>query len=933
MSNRTAFSTLCIALALIFAFSSNLLAFAGGDGTPENPWQVSTVQDILDVNNDLNACYTLTNNIDFNDAVYEDYVIGAFYGSFDGNGFTVMNLALQSSAYNSGFFRYIYPEGTVKNLFICNFHVTGHIYAGVLTAWNGGLIENCHSVSADIKGLYSAAALAGRNGGILRDSSADGDLYAAGGLREFGSSTGAADSGMLVGVNNGTIENCNSSGLIHPYPDDPSPTHIPLGFGGLVGFNDGGIIQNCYSTASLTDVSGGGLVGCNSDNHLGIRGHGIILDSYASGNLDRSGGGIAGNNSGYISGCYSVCTITGSGGGVVSYNNGYVTQCYSGVNTLESGGGFVSLNGTDGVITDCYSLTNVTGAGGGFARENGGLILGCLARGDVTSSEDYVGGFVGRNRYGETIYGGTIIDCFATGNVTGNEYVGGFAGENYSGRIENCFSAGMVTGSGRVGGLIGYITGGIQRNCFWDKDTAQQPVGYNHDMVGSTLIDNVAGKTTEQMKNEEIFLEAGWDLNGEDANGIQDTWYCSEGQYPLLTRLRPDHAPLELQGCGTGESPYMISSGRELLSISRDIFAHYELTGNIYLANTEFVYSPFPYFYGSLNGQGHFIENLHISAEDFAYIGLFGRIMPLVSIRNLGLKNATVSGLDVVGILAGDIILDRDTTGVGNDKPVLINNCFSTGSVTGSQSVGGLIGLVNNSACNIINCYSTASVVGDSSAGGLIAGNAGIVSNCYASGNVNATDYAGGFVSQNFYGSIENCYAAGDVHSLQYSGGFVSVNDSDAIVSNSYATGIVTAESYAGGFAGRDRSSELIMNCFWDIDASGMEASEAGTGKTTAQMQDINTFLNAGWDYVNESENGNMEIWYQTLGGYPVLYWQAAAGDINCDGVVDLADFTRMVDYWLLANDDMAEGYRLLGDINHDGSVDLADFAAALWQL
>jgi hypothetical protein len=61
------------------------------------------------------------------------------------------------------------------------------------------------------------------------------------------------------------------------------------------------------------------------------------------------------------------------------------------------------------------------------------------------------------------------------------------------------------------------------------------------------------------------------------------------------------------------------------------------------------------------------------------------------------------------------------------------------------------------------------------------------------------------------------------------------------------------------------------LDSFWDIAASGIETSDGGTGVTVLQMQDMNTFLDAGWDFVGESTNGTADLWVAGDDSYPDL--------------------------------------------------------------
>jgi len=87
----------------------------------------------------------------------------------------------------------------------------------------------------------------------------------------------------------------------------------------------------------------------------------------------------------------------------------------------------------------------------------------------------------------------------------------------------------------------------------------------------------------------------------------------------------------------------------------------------------------------------------------------------------------------------------------------------------------------------------------------------------------------------------------------------------------SYSTGTVSGNENIGGLVGVGDANEVVAS-FWDTKSSGQATSDGGIGKTTAEMQDIQTYLGAGWDFVGEAGNGLHEIWRMPEGGsYPVL--------------------------------------------------------------
>jgi hypothetical protein len=67
-----------------------------------------------------------------------------------------------------------------------------------------------------------------------------------------------------------------------------------------------------------------------------------------------------------------------------------------------------------------------------------------------------------------------------------------------------------------------------------------------------------------------------------------------------------------------------------------------------------------------------------------------------------------------------------------------------------------------------------------------------------------------------------------------------------------------------------------VSNSFWDEETSEMEVSEGGTGKSTAEMQDLNTFT--AWDITSVAPGvtNPAYTWNIITGQEPHLSWQPA---------------------------------------------------------
>ena len=171
--------------------------------------------------------------------------------------------------------------------------------------------------------------------------------------------------------------------------------------GGICGYNDGGTIQNCYSAATVCgDSYIGGICGRSE-------GDSIIENCYNTGYVygaTRSIGGICGDNSATLQGCYNVGNVNGK-----FYVGGIVGESSGSGNTIW--------------IKDCYNRGNVIGD----TKDIGGI-----------------GGYIGRS---------LVENCYSQATVSGNTNVGGICGNSNKVDFQNAYyDSNLYTGN-----AIGYL--------------------------------------------------------------------------------------------------------------------------------------------------------------------------------------------------------------------------------------------------------------------------------------------------------------------------------------------------------------------------------------------------------------------------------------------------------------------------------------------
>jgi formylglycine-generating enzyme required for sulfatase activity len=391
---------------------------------------------------------------------------------------------------------------------------------------------------------------------------------------------------------------------------------------------------------------------------------------------------------------------------------------------------------------------------------------------------------------------------------------------------------------------------------------------------------------------------------------------------------------------GTGEpnDPYQITTAADLIGLGEtpeDYDKHFVLTADIDLdpglrgrkafdraviapdtndADRLFQGTPFT---GTFDGYDHTISHLTIAGK--GYLGLFGKSDSQAAISNLIVEATTVSGIwDCIGGLVGHnegTITGCHSTGmvagtgdrvgglVGeNDGSIAASH--STAVVTGYMLVGGLVGnngarasiatshsagAVDGCACvgglvgsaygSITACYSAGAVTGQSCVGGLLGAGQDMesITCCYSTSAVTGDSPVGGLAGYIDIGDVIRCYSLCAVRGNDDVAGIVG-NMETGVISECYSAGAVGGKSDVGGVLGFG-PSVTVVKCLWNAEVCGQTTSAAGEGKTPAQMQTTQTFLDAGWDFVGETANGTDDVWWIREGqDYPRLSWEGPAG-------------------------------------------------------
>ena len=421
-------------------------AYAGGDGTTENPYQIATAEQLAllaqQTNNGTggNACYVLTNDIclnenpDVNPVLWTPigHVIGNeppyFTGHFDGNKKVISGLVCQSNTGHgiAGLFGCTYGA-VIQNIELRNSRLAGTQYTGALVGYagltdiSGCFIDNV-SVTCEARSAGGMAGFFGLPYGMSQNSNdtchivdchvgQDVSVYG----RFSGGLVGEVSEFLLSGPSVPTlVSNCTGNAVM-------------MGsqcVGGLVGFMRNGKMESCRCWNEVHSPQyAGGMIGMGINvNFIGCQNGANATGNYQSGGMV---GKLYGGN---IINCENYGWIYGGGAGGISKI-----------------GGMVGRYEPDPILA-------------GLPCEN--FIRNCHNYGDVTGSSDEAGGIIGyaEGSCTEELF---IVDCSNSGVVVDNAYLaGGIIGYslNYIVRILNVYNTAAVGARIGVGGIAGELS-------------------------------------------------------------------------------------------------------------------------------------------------------------------------------------------------------------------------------------------------------------------------------------------------------------------------------------------------------------------------------------------------------------------------------------------------------------------------------------------
>ncbi|MCF7920971.1 MAG: T9SS type A sorting domain-containing protein [Candidatus Cloacimonetes bacterium] len=555
------------------------------------------------------------------------------------------------------------------------------------------------------------------------------------------------------------------------------------------------------------------------------------------------------------------------------HNVGFFSSTYQNVicNLELTNVNICGANRTGGMIgeADHTSLTNciVNGLVQGITHT--GLLCGYCYIMELSNcnTSGYVFGTTKSGGISGSVVYSDIIGCFSDALIVGNDIAGGLFGYCYEVTIDSCWADSQISCNNSAGGLIGIITRTELLNSYAEFEIdSQENFGGLAGFVDRSEIYNSFYNCTSSLFNNESIITI-----GALTDDLYQDWQLNDLQLSIDDYLESSISGYNISSLEDFSTLLAFGQYQECFNLTADL--DFSELDNFYI----------PYFDGEFNGLNHLINDLNVFLPQNRAIGLFGYVSDGI-ISNLQLSEVQITGADRTGGLVGESygyceaenchvsgeINGNDYTGgiAGYGLNMNVDNSSFEGSVNGNDFVGGISGISYATFCR--GSMVIGSITGNISVGG-IAGEAGAqLQRCYSLVDIEAQEFCGGLAGTMFRGGMFDCFTRGSIESTSTAGGLVGECYEPAF-ENNYASRIMNVDETAGGLMGICEFGDYgsVYSNVWNIELSEL-AEPAGNeyhgpfhnviGATNAEMRDITTFTDIGWDFVGEI-NGFYDYW------------------------------------------------------------------------
>lgn len=337
-----------------------------------------------------------------------------------------------------------------------------------------------------------------------------------------------------------------------------------------------------------------------------------------------------------------------------------------------------------------------------FGHSLQGTIENLHIRDSYLNASQCVGGVCGY------MVDGKMIECSFDGMINGSDTVGGLCGLAGGVDFTSCSNVGTISAFEYVGAISG-STSGIVQSCY-----------YLEGCNGANTSLNAYGesKTAEEFKDGSVCTLLGghpyYDENGFCVycdTGYQQPVRNAAGQYEISSAGELYWFASQVNTQNASAKAVLTAD----ITVNPDLLQslQFDAEGNVTNGSDFTAWTPIGtssrVYQGTFDGQGHTISGLYFNDKTQEFIGLFGYAQG--TIQNIHVADSYFNGRDCVGGICGFIY-----------QGGTITHCSFSGTVSGVDAVGGVVGQSTRGAVSGCSNVGTVSCPGRSSSVGGILG-------------------------------------------------------------------------------------------------------------------------------------------------------------------------------------------------------------------